>query len=194
MIGAGEFVMVTGPSGSGKTTLLHLAALLDRPTAGRIAFQGRNVSALSERELCEMRKRGIGMVFQRSCLLPHRSARDNVAFRFRYLDGAEPGGIPDRVEEALGAMELSAVSDRPARVLSAGEAQRVAIARAVVAAPALLVADEPTGNLNREAAETVMRLLTKLNRQGMTILMVTHNEALLAYCSRRLRCQDGMLT
>lgn len=191
-IGAGEFVAVTGPSGSGKTTFLTLAGLLDVPTAGQVRFEGRDTSTLSEDDLCAVRKRGIGVVFQKYCLLPHRSVLDNVVFRFRYLDKplTEARDLASRTLEALGIAGLAA---QPARLLSGGEMQRVAIARAVVLRPSLLLADEPTGNLDRLAAESVMATFRQLNREGITIVMATHNESLLAYCSRRLVCRDGGL-
>jgi putative ABC transport system ATP-binding protein len=189
---AGDFVMVTGPSGSGKSTLLHLAALLDHPSEGRLVFEGRDVSALAETELCGIRKHRIGMVFQKYCLLPHRSVLENVLFRFRYT-----GHTPERARAAaLGAlrqMDMEAVLNRPARVLSGGEMQRVAIARAVALRPALLVADEPTGNLDAGTAGAVMQCFRTLHREGLTILMVTHNAALLPFCTRHLLCRDGEL-
>lgn len=189
---SGEFVAITGPSGSGKTTLLNLAALLDQPTSGEIVFRGEAVSSLDELRLCDIRKRRVGMVFQRFSLLSRRSAFDNVLFRFRYLGG----GSRDRMTQAAEALRmvgLSAVADRPARLLSSGEMQRVAIARAVVVRPDLLVADEPTGNLDEDATEAVMKCFADLNRSGITVLMVTHNPALLAYSSRHLACRDGRL-
>ena len=188
----GEFVAITGPSGSGKTTCLHLAALLDQPTTGHVLFDSQDVSHLTEPDLCRLRKYKVGMVFQKYCLLPHRSVIENVLFRFRYLDH-------DRVEatrharRALGLMGLLPIADRPARLLSGGEMQRVAIARAIAMKPRLLIADEPTGNLDGVSRDLVMDCFQQLNQAGMTILMVTHNEALLSYCSRHLVCEDGLL-
>lgn len=188
----GEFVMVTGPSGSGKTTLLNLAALLDFPTSGRLAFGGRELSGLTEDGLCALRKRAIGVVFQRFCLLPRRTVMENVLFRFRYMGGAEA----ETRRAALAALEtvgLAALAGRPVRVLSAGEMQRVAIARAVALAPELLVADEPTGNLDAASVKAVMDCFRRLNDQGLTVLLVTHNEGLLRYASRHLVCAEGVL-
>lgn len=191
-INTGEFVAITGPSGSGKSTLLNLASLLDHPSAGTLWFDDKKVSELSERALCEFRKNRIGMVFQKYCLLPHRSVKENILFRFRYLphtrDEAE-----SKARDIMEMMGLTPVADRPARLLSGGEMQRVSIARAVVKPPRLLVADEPTGNLDRRSAHIVMSCFRQLHRQGLSILFVTHNESLLHYCSRRLVCNDGVL-
>ena len=187
----GDFVMITGPSGSGKSTLLNLAALLDHPTGGSVWFEGREVSRLSDEELAETRKRRIGMVFQKFCLLPHRSVIDNVLFRFRYIRGT-PDMRP-RALEILASMGLGGLEHRRARYLSAGEMQRVAIARAVVLEPVLLLADEPTGNLDRNATMTAMESFRALNAQGLTVLMVTHNDALLRFATRHHVCEDGTL-
>jgi putative ABC transport system ATP-binding protein len=186
----GDFAAITGPSGSGKTTLLNLASLLDVPTTGRVWLDGRDVSALDPDALGEARSGRIGMVFQHFHLLRHRTARENVEFRFRYLpvDRAE---ARRRAEAALATVGLEHAADRPARLLSGGEQQRVAIARAVAAAPVLLVADEPTGNLDAASARMVMDLFQGMNRAGLTILLVTHNDALLAYCTRHLVCREG---
>jgi putative ABC transport system ATP-binding protein len=190
---AGEFLMITGPSGSGKSTLLNLAGLLDRPTSGRINFEDRDVTGLDEVALSALRGTRIGMVFQRFCLLPHRSVRDNVLFRFRYT------AIPayeahTQADQALEQVGLTALRDRTARLLSAGEMQRVAIARAVALRPALLLADEPTGNLDHAAADVVMDCFRALNAAGLTTIMVTHNESLLGTASRHLVCRDGNVT
>jgi len=189
---SGEFVGITGPSGSGKSTLMNLAAMLDVPSRGVVAFDGMDVSRMADADLCDFRKVRVGMVFQKYCLLPHRSVLDNVLFRFRYVphDRAEAG---KKALQALDLMGLAGIADRPARLLSGGEMQRVAIARAVVLEPRLLVADEPTGNLDGRTAESVMTCFASLNRQGLTVLLVTHNEHLLTFCSRSMRCVDGGL-
>ena len=188
----GEFVAVTGPSGSGKSTFLNLAALLDGPTLGRISFEGRDVSTLDEAGLCNIRKRKIGMVFQNFHLLPHRSALENVAFRFRYLavENREAQALSEKALSSLGLMYLAG---RAVRLLSGGEMQRVAIARAVALRPALLLADEPTGNLDRSSAERVMEAFMALNAEGISIVLATHNRGLLQYCSRHLVCRDGSI-
>jgi len=191
-IAPGSFVAITGPSGSGKSTFLNLAALLDTPTSGELFFDGSDVSRLTERELCAVRKDRIGMVFQKFCLLPHRSAIDNVLFRFRYLD-VPAAEARRRAEEALATVGLAGQADQPVRLMSGGEMQRVAIARAVAQRPRLVVADEPTGNLDHAAADAVMNTFTQLHAAGIAILLVTHNEALLRYCDRHLNCRDGRL-
>jgi len=173
-LAAGEFGVITGPSGSGKTTLLTVAGLLQDADAGRIWFDGREVSGLGEGERADIRKHGAGMVFQKFCLLPHRSALDNVQFRFRYLaQDARTARVLARA--ALDRVGLADKAAQPARLLSAGEMQRVAIARALAQPPRLLLADEPTGNLDPAAATGVMDLFRELNREGMSILLVTHN-------------------
>lgn len=186
----GEFAIITGPSGSGKSTFLHLAALLDVPTSGELIFEEQEVASLRGSELCDLRKNSIGIVFQKYYLLPHRSVFENVLFRFRYLDYSSAEARA-RASQALEMMHLSAIADRPARLLSGGEMQRVAIARAVALMPKLLIADEPTGNLDSSSASAVMDYLYMLNQAGLTILMATHNESFLKYCSRHLVCNDG---
>jgi putative ABC transport system ATP-binding protein len=193
VIHPGEFVLITGPSGSGKTTLLNLAALMDHPTSGEVLFDGVRVSAMNEEALCAVRKHKIGMVFQRFCLLSNRSALDNVLFRFRYVEGMN-GEAKTLALKALATVGLSGIADRQARKLSAGEMQRVAIARAVALKPDLLVADEPTGNLDKDSADVAMRCFRTLNEQGITVLMVTHNEALKSYATRHVVCRNGVLT
>ena len=189
---AGEFVAITGPSGSGKSTLLHIAALLETPTSGEVWLDGENVAQLSERALAARRGQKIGMVFQKFCLLPHRNVLDNVLFRFRYA----PHSRAEARALACAALETVGLKERmqhKARLLSGGEMQRVALARAIALPPRLLAADEPTGNLDRAAAEAVMNCLRALNQRGVTILLVTHNDALLRHCSRHLRLEDGAL-
>jgi len=173
-IDAGDFGVITGPSGSGKTTLLMIAGLLMPPDAGRIVFDGHDLSEVGEGERAELRKHGVGMVFQKFCLMPHRTALENVQFRFRYLDTAGKEAR-DRAEAALERVGLADKAQQAARLLSAGEMQRVAIARALALPPKLLLADEPTGNLDPDSAGQVMELFRELNRDGMSMLLVTHN-------------------
>lgn len=189
----GEFAIVTGPSGSGKSTFLHLAALLDVPTSGELFLEEQEITSLHDDELCELRKNSIGIVFQKYYLLPHRSVFENVLFRFRYLDYSR-ADAKERAVQALEMMHLNALADRPARLLSGGEMQRVAIARAIAVAPKLLIADEPTGNLDSLSANGVMDYLRMLNQSGITVLMATHNDSFLKYCSRHLVCRDGRIT
>ncbi len=188
----GSFVVITGPSGSGKSTFLNLASLLDTPTRGEIRFSDRLVSALGERELCALRGERLGMVFQKFCLLTHRSALDNVAFRYRYLSAPERE-VRAAAAAALERVGLAGQAEQPVRLMSGGEMQRVAIARAVARRPDLLVADEPTGNLDRASAEGVMGVFQRLHADGISILLVTHNERLLHYATRHLVCREGRL-
>ena len=188
----GEFVAVTGPSGSGKSTFLHLSALLDIPSQGEVIFNGSQTSSLDEIGLARVRKHKIGMVFQDYHLLPRRTVLENVLFRFRYLEDS----IQDQTEmahEALRTLGMAELADRPVRLLSGGEMQRTAIARAMVLTPKLLVADEPTGNLDSESTGMVMQYFSALNQRGITVILVTHNSELLQYCSRHLVCRDGYI-
>ena len=191
-LAAGEFSVITGPSGSGKTTLLMVAGLLQPADGGQVWFDGREVSRLGEAETSEIRKRGIGMVFQKFCLMPHRSARDNVEFRFRYLD-EDPRSARNLALAALDRVGLASKANQAARLLSAGEMQRVAIARALALPPKLLLADEPTGNLDPESAARVMELFRELNREGMSILLVTHNPEWVASGAKHWSMHDGHL-
>jgi putative ABC transport system ATP-binding protein len=199
----GEFVAVTGPSGSGKTTFLNLAGFLDQPTSGVVRFAGRDgrdpaasrqpaprPDPATEVALARLRRRRIGMVFQRFCLLPRRTVLENVLFRFRYLDTPRPEALA-LAREALAEVNLTEHAGQPARLLSGGEMQRVAIARAIAVPPDLLLVDEPTGNLDPASAAAVMAQFRRLNRRGITILMATHNPALLADCHRTLAFRNG---
>lgn len=189
----GDFLAITGPSGSGKTTLLNLAALLDRPTSGRLWLEQSEVSGLGEAARSALRKQKIGMVYQSFHLLPNRSVLENVLFRFRYLNIPRTETL--RLSEfALEQVGLREKAKQPARLLSGGEMQRTAIARAVALKPALLLADEPTGNLDTTSTNAVMDIFKGLNAQGITIVIVTHNERLLGYCSHHLICADGSIS
>ena len=191
-LGAGEFGVVTGPSGSGKTTLLMVAGLLLPADAGQVRFAGREISGLDEGARAEIRKHGVGMVFQKFCLLPHRSALDNVLFRFRYLRH-DPRAARELAAAALERVGLAAKAQQAARLLSAGEMQRVAIARALALPPQLLLADEPTGNLDPESAARIMALFRELNRGGMSILLVTHNPDWVTAGTAHWTMHDGHL-
>ena len=192
VLGAGEFGVITGPSGSGKTTLLMVAGLLQPADAGQVWFDGRDVSGLDERERADVRKRGVGMVFQKFCLLPHRSALDNVEFRFRYLE-RDARAARESSAAALERVGLAHKARQAARLLSAGEMQRVAIARALALPQQLLLADEPTGNLDPAAATRVMDLFRELNRAGTSILLVTHNPEWVAPGTIHWTMHDGRL-
>ena len=191
-LATGGFGVITGPSGSGKTTLLMLAGLLQNADAGEVWFDGVDVSHLSENRRAEIRKHGVGMVFQKFCLLPHRSTIDNVQFRFRYLDHSAREAR--RLSEAaLDRVGLADKAGQSARLLSAGEMQRVAIARALALPPRLLLADEPTGNLDPASARLVMDLFGELNRAGMSILLVTHNPEWMAAGTHHWILREGRL-
>jgi putative ABC transport system ATP-binding protein len=189
-IRAGEFVALTGPSGSGKTTFLNLAGLLDRPTSGELCVNGQTVSNLDDAAVDVLRARCIGMVFQRFYLLSRRTVLENVLFRFRYAPapGVDLRGLAMQALEEVG---LAALAGQPARLLSGGEMQRVAIARAVALPPALLLVDEPTGNLDAASAESVMQCFRRLHARGITVVLATHNAGLLPACTRHLVCRDG---
>lgn len=188
----GEFLVITGPSGSGKSTLLHLCALIDQPSSGKVFLDGSDISHLCDDDLARIRKHEIGIVFQRFCLLPHRSAFDNVMFRFRYIDDP-PQNAADLARNRMRQAGILDIAERKARLLSSGEQQRVAIARAMVQQPKLLLADEPTGNLDSASSQAIMTCLQDLNRSGLTVVMVTHNEQLLPYASRHMVCRNGRL-
>jgi len=188
----GEFVSITGPSGSGKSTLLHLLGCLDHPTKGTYLLQGVNVAELSESRLALIRNHVIGVVFQAYNLLPTLRAWQNVALPLAYRGV----GRRERRRRALAALEKVGLADRAEHYpfeLSGGEEQRVAIARAIVTEPKLLLADEPTGNLDSRAEERFMDIITDLHREGRTIIMVTHNASLARRADRVLAMRDGRL-
>jgi putative ABC transport system ATP-binding protein len=189
-IEAGEYVAITGPSGCGKSTLLGLLGLLDRPSSGRYELQGEDVSAKTSRELAAIRRGRIGFVFQSFNLVDEMSVHDNVQLALRY------GGQPEkaqraRVAEVLERLGLAHRAKHHPSQLSGGQQQRVAIARAIAARPALLLADEPTGNLDSAHGQEVMRLLRELNDEGTTLVMVTHSAEHAALASRTVRLLDG---
>ena len=190
-VAAGEVVLVAGPSGSGKSTLLHLLGTLDRPDAGSVELEGRDVARLSERERTLLRRHRLGFVFQAFHLVPVLSALENVEYPL-WIDGVAKRARRERAAAALAAVGLGArLGHRPDR-LSGGERQRVAIARALVHDPAALLADEPTGNLDSVTAGEVLDLLFAMNRErGTTIVVATHDPALLARAPRRVTLRDG---
>ena len=190
-IAPGEFAALMGPSGSGKSTLMHLLGCLDTPTAGNYRLEGRDVSGLSHDERARLRNSRIGFVFQTFNLLPLLSALDNVALPLLYQ-----GRTPDVKKRATTALEqvglAERVEHRPTE-LSGGERQRVAIARALVVEPALLLADEPTGNLDSKTGEEILRLLEDLHASGRTLLLVTHDAGVAAHAGRIVQMQDGQI-
>ena len=189
-IARGEHVALIGPSGSGKSTMLHIVGCLDRPTQGRYLFDGREVGALSEEERSLLRRNRIGFVFQFFHLLPRLSALGNVELPMLFA-GTAAGERRARASRALDAVGLGHRGAHRPDQLSGGECQRVAIARAVVMDPAVLLADEPTGNLDRHSAQEVMELLEAMNRRGLTLVVVTHDPAIAERARRVIRMADG---
>ncbi len=187
----GELVALVAPSGAGKSTLLHIAGLLERPSAGRVLIEGRDTGTMGERRRTALRRGRIGFVYQFHHLLPEFTALENVALPMR-IAGVAPGPARARAEALLTAVGLGArLGHRPAQ-LSGGEAQRVAVARALANRPALLLADEPTGNLDPDTAEEVFALLAGLcRREGLAALVATHNTALAARMDRRVGLDHG---
>lgn len=185
-----EFVSIIGPSGSGKSTLLNLIGCLDLPTKGSVFIDGIDVSRMNDSKLTEIRCKKIGYVFQKFYLLPFLTALDNVELQARLAK------VPDGKKKAMEALKAVGMEHRMGHLpgeLSGGEQQRVAIARAIVKSPRLLLADEPTGNLDTDTGCEVMGVLKSLNRQGMTVLMVTHNPELAAQADRVIRVKDGLI-
>jgi putative ABC transport system ATP-binding protein len=189
-IDAGEHVAVVGPSGSGKSTLLHVLGFLDRPTSGSYRFEGREVADLEETELSLFRRHQVGFVFQFFHLLGRLTALGNVEVPMLFA-GVPPDERRERARAALEAVGLGHRLDHRPDQLSGGERQRVAIARSVVMGPQLLLADEPTGNLDRASAAEVMALLEGMSRDGRTLVVVTHDLAIAERARRMLRMEDG---
>jgi putative ABC transport system ATP-binding protein len=189
---AGEKLAIMGPSGSGKTTLLSILGLLDRPSSGVHRFEGSDVAALSDDELSRLRNRAVGFVFQAFHLIPQLTVVENVETPLLY-EGAPLDEWRPRALRALERVSLVHRADHRPSELSGGEAQRAAIARALVTAPRLLLADEPTGNLDTKTGEEIAALIDELNAQGATVVLVTHNEALGRRASRVLRLRDGRI-
>jgi len=189
----GHFLSIIGPSGSGKSTLFHVIGGLTPPTTGKVIVGDKDLSAMTDGERTRMRKRTVGFVFQKFNLLPNLTARDNIAVA-RFIGGS-PAKPEAEFEEILRLLGIGERLDHKPNALSGGEQQRVAIARAIVNHPAILLADEPTGNLDTENSKAVLEVLRDLNRRlGQTILMITHNPEAAAYGDSTVHMRDGRIT
>jgi len=191
-IGKGEFVAIMGPSGSGKSTLMHILGALDTPTSGKYVLDGEDVSKLSKDQLAEIRNKKIGFVFQSFNLLPRTTAIKNVALPMIYA------GVPkkERIERAKILLKRVGLGDRMEHTssqLSGGQMQRVAIARALAMNPSIILADEPTGNISSAQSDEIMRLFQDLQKQGHTIVMITHEPSVAAYAQRVIHVRDGKI-
>jgi putative ABC transport system ATP-binding protein len=189
-IKTGEIVSIMGPSGSGKSTLMNLIGCLDRPTSGKYMLDGTDVSSLNDNQLAEIRNKKIGFVFQSFNLLPQATTAANVELPLVY------SGVGNKHQRAFEALELVGMAQRATHrpsEISGGEQQRVAIARALVNNPSLILADEPTGNLDTQTSQGIMLLLQRLNSQGITIVLVTHEEDIAAYTQRTIYLRDGKI-
>jgi putative ABC transport system ATP-binding protein len=190
----GEFVSVTGPSGSGKSTLMHILGCLDRPTSGTYLLDGQDVSTMSKDQLAEVRNRKIGFVFQGFNLLSRTTALDNVELPLLYGGRMKTAERHRLAMEALTAVGLDTRADHHPNQLSGGQQQRVAIARALITRPSILLADEPTGNLDSRTSIEVMGIFQRLNvERGITVLLITHEHDIAEYGTRIIKCRDGLI-
>lgn len=188
----GEYLAIMGPSGSGKSTLMNLLGCLDTPTGGSYVLNGKDVSQMSDDELAEIRNKEIGFVFQTFNLLPRTTALDNVALPMVYA-GASKKERTARAEEVLEDVGLSDRMDHRPNQLSGGQRQRVAVGRALVNKPSIILADEPTGNLDSKTGDEIMGLFDEIHKAGNTVIMVTHEEEIAAHAHRIIRLRDGLI-
>jgi len=188
----GEFVAITGPSGSGKSTLMHILGALDTPTEGIYIFKGKEIESFNEDQLADIRNKEIGFVFQFFNLLPRTTVFKNVERPMLYA------GIPadERKKRVMNSLESVGIADKVNNLsnhISGGQIQRVAIARALIMNPSIILADEPTGNLDSKATQEIMNILLSLNKQGKTIIIITHEEELAVFASRKIKIVDGKI-
>lgn len=187
-VSSGEFLAIMGPSGSGKSTLMHILGFLDRPTLGDYFFEGNNTKDFNEEQLAEIRNARVGFVFQSFNLLPRTTVLENVQLPLLYSNRTDKGG---RASAALSAVGLEHREHHMSNQISGGQKQRVAIARALVNDPAIIFADEPTGNLDSKSGTVVMSILDKLNNEGRTIILVTHDRTIAEHAKRIITIRDG---
>jgi putative ABC transport system ATP-binding protein len=193
-ISAGEFSAIIGPSGSGKSTLMHLLGLLDRPTIGKIFIEEKEVSRLSDQDLSRLRNEFVGFVFQQFNLLPRLTVRENILLPAIYSRRHQDYAPKDKANYLLGRFGIADKSASFPNQLSGGQQQRVAIARALITNPRLILADEPTGNLDTRTGEEIMKLLRELNKQEkITVVIVTHEPNIAAYAKRKIHLRDGKI-
>jgi len=188
----GEFISVLGPSGSGKSTMLNLIGCLDRPSSGRYWMEGEDVAGLDDDALSDLRLRRLGFIFQSFNLIPQLTVQENVELPLVYQD-LPPAACAERAREMLDLVGLAARLHHRPTELSGGQQQRVAIARALTTNPSLILADEPTGNLDSATGDQIMALLADLNRKGRTVVMVTHENDIAAWAQRRVHMRDGRI-
>ncbi len=191
-INKGEYVALMGPSGSGKSTLMNLLGCLDTPTSGTYILNGKDVSKMRDNELAEIRNKEIGFVFQTFNLLPRMTALDNVALPMIYA-GYSKSERKARAEAVLNQVSLADRMDHQPNQLSGGQRQRVAVARALVNKPSIILADEPTGNLDSKTSVEIMTLFNEIHANGNTVILITHEEEIAAYAHRVIRLRDGMI-
>ncbi len=191
-VARGEYVSVMGPSGSGKSTLLNIIALLDQPSSGHYLLNGEDVTRQSDDQLATIRRNNIGFVFQFFHLIPRLTAAENIEMPM-ILAGIERKQRQQRVQESLAAVSLSDRAEHKPNQLSGGQLQRIAIARAMIMQPGLLLADEPTGNLDSKSGMEIIQLLEQLNQQGVTLMIITHDPALGQRARRQIRIVDGVI-
>ncbi len=193
-IGTGEFSTVFGPSGSGKTTLLNIIGCLDKPTVGRINFNDKNIANLNKKELAVIRRKNIGFVFQSYNLIPVLTAYENVEFAIKILGHLSKKDIHNKVMRILNLVGLEGLEDRKPNELSGGQKQRVAIARALIKEPKLVLADEPSANLDSKTSEDVLEIMLKMNEElKTTFLFSTHDPLVMDYAKRKIEIKDGLI-